>query len=149
RAHEASLAAELPGEKRQRGQPGDTPAIRLAIVGEPEQVLDHELEALGRADVDQDVRLVLAHVPPVVHDARRDLDDLARPGDVVAAIAVEAHAARHELEALRDVGVHVPAGDCSARPDVEIAHQALAAGVLAALTDDEAVALDAVLVALA
>ena len=60
---------------------------------------------------------------------------------------MEANRAGQHLEALGDVGVHVLAGDRSARADVEVAHEALAAGVLAPLPHDEAIALDTVLVA--
>src|SRR5215203_711108 len=91
----------------------------------------------------------LADVPPVVDDSRRDLDLLPRRGDLVAAIEMEADGAGHHLEALGDVGVHMLAGDGPTRPDVEITHQALAAGVLAPLAHQETVALDPVLVDLA
>ena len=116
-----------------------TPRALAFVVGEPVEVLDHQLEALGRADVDQHVRLVVADVPPVVHDPRRDLDLPPCPGQLLAAIDVEANAAGQHFEALGDVGVHVLARDRAARPDVEVAHQALAPRVLTALAHHEAV----------
>ena len=84
-----------------------------------------------------------------MHDARGDLDLPSSRGDLVTAVDVEANDASQDLEALGDVGVHVLAGDRSAGPDVEVAHEELAACVLASLTHNETVALDTVLVDLA
>src|SRR5215207_8583913 len=67
----------------------------------------------------------------------------------VAATEVEPHGTGDNLEALRYVGVHVLAGDRSARADVEVARQALTAGVLAPLAHHQPVALNPVLVDLA
>jgi len=95
------------------------------------------------------VRLVVADVPPVVHDSRSDLDLFPRPGQFIATIDMEANGAGQHLEALGDVRVRVLAGHPSARPDVQVAHQALALGVRAPFPYNEPIALNSVLVDLA
>src|SRR4051794_14271290 len=80
---ELALAAELPGEQCQRQELRNAARIRPAVVRQPIEILDHQLEPLRGTDLDQHVRLVGPDVPPVVDYARRHLDRLAWSCDLL------------------------------------------------------------------
>lgn len=149
RADELPLTTKLAGKEGEREQLRHATGVGLAVVGEAVEVLDHQLEALRRPDVDEHTRLVFTDVPPIVHRARWNLYPLSRARDLIATIQVEPHGACENLESLGDVRMDVFSGDGPAGTDVEVDDEALAAGVLASLAHYRPVALDPVLVDLA
>ena len=88
----------------------------------------HLLHRQRRADLDAHARLLVAGVGEAVHDAGRDLDDVARAGEAPAQAQAEAHEARDDLEALGLDRVHVRDGDRAAGAQRELEGEQLAAG---------------------
>src|SRR5918997_2304997 len=73
---EADHLVELPGQERGLQQVRPAFRVRLAFAGQPEDVGEHRHEALEQPllppQFDDDVRLLVSCVPPVMGDSRRD-----------------------------------------------------------------------------
>src|SRR5436190_4379057 len=109
-----------------------------ASLGSRADVREHLLHLQRGPDLDAHPGLVVAVIGEAVHDARRDLDDLAGPRDDGAQADAEAHPAGEDREALGLDRVHVRHGHGAAGPQGELEAQQLAGGGGRGLDEREA-----------
>src|SRR5215212_9510120 len=132
---EVQHVAELPGEDRRLQEGGHALRVRLALLRQAEQVDGHLLEAGAWPDLDPDVRLLLAGIPPVVRRAGRHVQPFSGLSYRLVPVDTESHPPAQHREVLVYGRMHVLSRDGAAWPDVPIDRQQVASEILGADTD--------------
>jgi hypothetical protein len=77
---QASESIEVTREQRELQKSRHSLRIGLAVLGESEKVADHFLESSRRFDFHRNLCFLKAQIPPIVDDARRDVQSFSKLG---------------------------------------------------------------------
>lgn len=151
RAGKPDHIAELLSEQRELERTGKTLGVGPAVMGQPEDRGDHRLEPglllLRSVDLDENTRIPLAGIPPVVGDARQSRCLLADLEHSLHPVQARPEGPRQYGEPLRDAGMRVLSGNRTPWLDGQVRERALSRScVLVASEDHDPLAADAILV---
>jgi len=126
RARESAGIGELPAQRHALQEPRHALGVGLAVLGQHEQVADHQQEPAGGLNFKHEPSLIAPGIPEVVRHPRRYFHPHPRPQVRLVPAAAHREPAAHHRVRLGVRGMDVLPGDRTAWTDVYIGDQPIA-----------------------